>query len=69
MCHKQKARAKAERVIATNYQLNYLINRGAGLLQEGSLRAEKIEYDESSEALEQLFKSNLKFAFGSEQQR
>ena len=42
---------------------------GAGLIHEGSLRAEKRENDAKSEAFEQFCRSDLKFFFGSKQQR
>ena len=50
-------------------QANYFIIRGAGLLHEGSLRAENKEYEDKREAFEQFSKRDLKFLFGSEQQR
>ena len=48
---------------------NHLRTRGAGLFHDGSLRAEKIEYDDNKLAFEQFRKSGLKFFLGSEQQR
>ena len=41
-----------------------LKTRGAGLFQDGSLRAEKMEYDDTREALEQFCIRDLKISLG-----